>query len=136
MCGWDGWSGMYRREGGAGDFFCPSAGIVRAGNFAGPGQKKSTVVLVVFLRWRECFGGPTHAPADRDGKRSQDHGRMYLDMLLSFDLCVWRGVAFRGAIFYCLCILFFRERPACFLAQLFWGTRHSPPALSISCLLL
>lgn len=46
-------------------FFGPSAGIVRAGNFAGPGQKKSTVVLVVFLRWRECFGGPTHARRPR-----------------------------------------------------------------------
>ena len=60
MCGWEVWLGMHRREGGAGAplSFCPSGPALFGRAICWSRPKVSTVVLVVFLRWWKCFGGP------------------------------------------------------------------------------
>lgn len=97
MCGWEVWSGMHRREGGAGAplSFCPLGPALFGRAICWSRPKVSTVVLVVFLRWWKCFGGPNMSKWKlANGKR--DNERVYLDTreheMRSFRLTFARGV--------------------------------------------
>ena len=97
MCGWEIWLGVHRREGGAGAplSFCPSGPALFGRAICWSRPKVSTVVLVVFLRWRKCFGGPIMSKWKlANGKKS--NGLVYLDTreheIRSFRSTVTHGV--------------------------------------------